>query len=346
MAADHRGLHFSRRRFVHGASMAGLGLLMGCQPRPGQMRRAEARVPRVGYLGPPVPSEGGEVDYQRDGFLQGLQELGYITGQNILIEYRKADGTDELLAALAADLVNSDVDVIVTVGNLSATAAKRLTSRIPIVNISFADPVSAGLVPSLARPGGNLTGMSADTGRELAGKRLDLLKQAVPATSRVAVLWSPEDAARNERFAYTQDAARTFGISVQPVPVRVTEDFDSAFAAVVRDGAEAMVGLGSPLLFAHRRRVADFALRQGLPSIQTRREFADGGGLMAYGPSFADLARRSATYVDKILKGASPADLPVEQPTTFDFVINLRTAAALGVTIPPHVLLQATEVIQ
>jgi putative tryptophan/tyrosine transport system substrate-binding protein len=336
---------WSRRQLVQGAGAVGLTLLAGCGRLPGTAQEPAARMPRVGYLGAPVPSAVGEVDRQREGFLQGLRDLGYVEGQNIIIEYRRADGLDEL-AALAADLVTSGVDVIVTVGNLSATAAKRATSSIPSVNVSFADPVSAGLVASLARPGGNLTGMSADTGPELAGKRLDLLKQAVPTMSRVAVVWSPEDAAQNERFAYTQDAARTLGIAVQRVPVRGPEDFDSVFVAIVQEGADALVGLGSPLLFAHRRRVVDFALQQGLPSIQTRREFADGGGLMAYGPSFADLARRAATYVDKILKGAKPADLPIEQPMRFDFVINLKTAQTLGLTIPQHVLLQATEIIQ
>jgi putative tryptophan/tyrosine transport system substrate-binding protein len=242
--------------------------------------------------------------------------------------------------------VESRVDVLVTQGNPAATAAKNATSAIPIVNVSFANPVAAGLVVSLARPGGNLTGMSTDTGPELAGKRLELLKEAVPTLSRVAVLWSPEDAAQNERFATTQEAARVLGVSVQSVPIRGPNDFDSAFEAIVREGADGLAGLGSAFLVAHRIRVAEYALQHRLPSVQTVRTHADAGALMAYGPSLKDLARRAAAYVDKILKGARPADLPVEQPREFDFIINLHTAQALGLTIPHHVLLQATEVIQ
>jgi putative tryptophan/tyrosine transport system substrate-binding protein len=214
------------------------------------------------------------------------------------------------------------------------------------VNVGMANPVGAGLVASLARPGGNITGMSTDTGPELSGKRLELLKATAPALSRIAVLWSPEDAAQQERLVKTQEAARALGVTVQSVPVGGPNDLDDAFEAIARAGVDGLAGLGSPFLLNHRVRVAEFALQHGLPSVQASRAHVEAGVLMAYGPSLHDLARRSAAYVGRILKGTKPADLPVEQPREFEFLINLRTAQALGLTIPHHVLLQATEVIQ
>ena len=333
---------YSRRQIVQGMGAVGLGLLAGCGRWPGQAA-PPAKVPRIGYLSPGAPPGPSLV---LEAFQQGLREHGLVEGHNIAIDYRWDYGVAGRLPELAAELIALPVDVIVTVGNPTASAAKSATSTIPIVAAAFADPVGTGLVASLARPGGNLTGLAIDTGPVLAGKRLELLTEVVPGVSRVAVLWDPADPAQSGRLSETQDAARALGVAVQSVPVRGANDFDSAFGAVLRERAEAIYHFGSPLFNENRTRIAEFALQNRLPSIGVRRDYAEAGNLMNYGPSFPDLARRAAAYVAKILKGAKPADLPVEQPREFEFIINLRTARDLGLTIPPHVLLQATEIIQ
>ncbi len=334
---------WSRRQFVQGVGVAGLGLVAGCGRLPGQAQ-GPARTPRVGYLyqGDWFPGPGG----QFDSFRQGLRERGLVDGQNIAIELRSATDADQL-ATMAAELVGSGVDIIVTVTDAGAIAAKGATNTIPIVAITLADPVGAGLVASLARPGGNLTGLTVDAGPGQEAKRLEFLRTAIGGISHLALIWDPAGSAGGRtRFIEAQDAGRALGIVVLSLPVSGPNELDSAFEAIVRERVEVIHVIGSAFLLANRTRIADFALQQRLPSIGSRREWADAGLLMGHGPSYPAIQARGAYYVDRILKGAQPADLPVEQPMTFDFVINLKTAQALGLTIPQHVLLQATEVIE
>jgi putative ABC transport system substrate-binding protein len=301
------------------------------------------RVPRVGLLwfGSPVVGPSPQLE----AFRQGLRERGYLEGQNIVIEYRHAGMRPGLLPDLAANLVLSRVEVIVAAGDPAIQAVKQATTTIPIVMVASADPVGSGFVASLARPGGNLTGSSAMS-PELSGKRLQLLTEALPSVSRVAVLFNPTDPARGLDWQALQGAAQAFGRQLHPVEVRSPDAFDSAFAAMARAGAEALIVLGDTLTVSYRLQIVDLAAKHQLPAMYSGREFVDAGGLMAYGPSLPDAFRRAAAYVDKILKGAKPADLPVEQPTTFELVINLKTARALGLTLAPALLFQADEVIQ
>ncbi|TMK76167.1 MAG: ABC transporter substrate-binding protein [Actinobacteria bacterium] len=303
-----------------------------------------AKVARIGYLsgnlasGPHLP----------EAFRQGLRELGYVEGRNVVIEYRDAEGKFERLPALAAELVALKVDVILAGGILSGRAAKRATRTIPIVFVA-ADPVGSGLVTSLARPGGNVTGLSF-LAPELVGKCLEQLKQAVPGVNRVAALWQPgaSGGERTEKdiLRGAEVAARALGMRPQFVEARGPADIDRAFSDMTRARAGALTVLTSVMFFSERRRLVDLAAKNRLPAVYPYREFADAGGLMSYGPNVGDLSRRAATYVDKILKGAKPADLPVEQPTKFELVINLKAAKALGLTIPQSVLGRADEVIQ
>jgi len=282
-----------------------------------------------------------------EGFRQGLRDLGYVEGRNVVIEFRDAEGKLERLPALAAELVALKVDVIVVGGTVAALAAKQATRTLPVVFVSAIDPVTDGLVTSLARPGGNVTGLSA-LAPELVGKRLELLKQAVPGVSQVAVLWQPGALGeRTERDLRKEAevAARALGVRLQFVEARGPDDFDRAFSDMTKARAGALTVLGSTMLINERRRLVDLAAKNRLPAVYGLREYVDAGGLMCYGPNNADMSRRAATYVDKILKGAKPGDLPVEQPTKFELVINLKTAKALGLTIPPS-LLQRAEVIQ
>ncbi len=285
----------------------------------------------------------------REAFLQGLRDLGHIEGRNVVIEYRDAEGKFERLPALAAELVALKVDVIVaTGGTRAALAAKQATRTVPIVFASAGDPVTSGLVTSLARPGGNVTGLS-NLVAELVGKCLEQLTQAVPGVSRVAVLRLP--GALGERtdkgmLTGAEVAGRTLGVRLQFVEARGPADFDRAFSDMTRARAGALTVLPSNMFLRERRRLVDLAAKNRLPAVYFLREFVDAGGLMSYGPNVADLYRRAATYVDKILKGAKPADLPVEQPTKFELVINLKTAKALGLTIPPSVLARADHIIE
>ena len=302
------------------------------------------KVPRIGYLTGNLAS-GLNL---REAFLQGLRDLGYAEGRNVAIEYRDAEGKYDRFPALAADLVALNVDVIVVTNTPAALAARQATRTIPIVLGWVLDPVSSGLVTSLARPGGNVTGLST-LARELVGKRLELLKQAVPSVTRVAVLWHPGDyGERTESAMHNEEniAARALGVRLQVLEARGPADFGKAFADMSRAHADAVAVQSTNVFFIERRRLVDLAAKNRLPAMYPTREFVDAGGLMSYAANTADLLRRAATYVDKILKGAKPSDLPVEQPTKFELVINMPTAKALGLTIPPSLLQRADHVIQ
>jgi putative ABC transport system substrate-binding protein len=274
-----------------------------------------------------------------------LRELGWIEGRNVVVERRQGDNRVERLDDAAAELVRLNVDVIVALGTLGPLAAKRATTTIPIVMANAGDPLGSGLVASLARPGGNVTGMSL-MAPDLGGKRLELLKETLPRLHRVAVLWNSANPYPALVFKETQDAGRTLGIQIHSVEVRGPDEFDGAFAAVRSLQPDALIVVEDPLTVSHRKLIADFAAGQRYPALYGLREFAVDGGLISYGASLADLYRRAAGYVDKILKGAKPADLPVQQPTKFEFVFNLKTAKALGLDAPPTVLARADEVIE
>jgi ABC-type uncharacterized transport system substrate-binding protein len=298
-----------------------------------------AKVPRIGIL-----RSGSAPDPLVEAFRQGLRELGYAEGRNITIEYRWAEGRETQLPDLAADLVRLQVDVIVAAGQAPALAAKHATAAIPIVMPASADPVGLGLVASLGRPGGNVTGLTG-LGDELAGKRMQRLKETFPRVSRAAVLWEPAGSAEMVRASET--AARALGIRLQTLRAGRPDDLASAFAEAQQDRADALFVLPSGFFYAQRARLVELAAKHRLPAMYDQKDFVVGsGGLMSYGANFHDLFRRAAGYVDKILKGAKPADLPVEQPTKYELVINLKTAKALGLTIPPSVLARADEIIQ
>ena len=277
-------------------------------------------------------------------FRQGLRELGN-KGQDAALEIRNADGRPERLPGLAAELVRFRVDIILAQSNPAIAAAQKATTSIPIVMVSASDPVALGFVASLARPGGNITGLSIQT-LDTAGKRLQLLKEAVPNLSRIAALWDPDFVGGRELFRAAEAAAPGLGLQLQLVAARGPGELDGAFAAMRRERAGAVVLVGSPTLFAHRLRIAELAVKHRLPTVCAVREYAEAGCLIGYGPSLIDQYGRAAYFVDRILKGAKPADLPVEQPTKFDFVINLRTARALGLTMPRPLLLRADKVIE
>jgi putative ABC transport system substrate-binding protein len=323
--------------------LAGTGVVLLAAPLAAEAQQA-AKIARIGYLS--INAVTGR--HLTEAFRQALRDLGYVEGGNVVMEYRDAEGRAERLPALAAELLALKVDVIVAPSTPAALAAKQATSTLPIVFIGASVPVTDGLVTSLARPGGNVTGLSV-LASELVGKRLELLKQAVPGVSRVAVLWQPGgqgERTDKDLVKEAEVAARALGVRLQLVEARGPADIDRAFADMTRARAGALAVLGSPMLFAERRRLADLAAKNRLPAVYARREWVEAGSLMAYGPNVADLFRRAATYVDKILKGAKPGDLPVEQPQKFELVINLKTAKALGLTIPPSLLGRADEIIQ
>ena len=280
-----------------------------------------------------------------DAFRHGLRELGYVEGQNILIQYRRAQGNMDRIPALVAELVQLKVDVIFTANTPAALAAKKATTSIPIVIVAASDPVEAGLVDSLARPGGNVTGLTRFTA-ELSGKRLELLKEAFPRISLVAVFWNPGVPGSSLAFKETQAAAQTLGVQLQSLEVRGPNDFDKAFSAIAKKRPGALMVLGDAVTILQRPRILDFAAKSRLPAMYDRTDNVNGGGLMSYGVNEPELFRRAATYVDKILKGAKPADLPVEQPMKFEFIVNLKTAKQIGLTIPPNVLTRADRVIR
>jgi ABC-type uncharacterized transport system substrate-binding protein len=302
-----------------------------------------AKIPRIGVLFASTPAV---TSHLLDGLRQGLREHGYVEGQHIILERRYGQVGAERMSDLAAELVRIKVDIIVAATDPATAALKQQTQTIPIVMANSNDPVGTGFVASLARPGGNVTGLSA-LSPELSGKRLGLVREVVPGLLRAAIIWNPD--VRGAVFDYkeTEAAARLLRLQLQSVEVSRAEDLDRAFSAVTNQRAQALiVQTPNPVLFANRSQIVAFALRNRLPSMFGQKEFADAGGLMTYGPSTADLFRRAATYVDKILKGAKPGDLPIEQPTKFEFVINLKTAKALGLTIPPSLLARADQVIE
>ena len=300
------------------------------------------KVWRIGFLGP-----AAERVYT-DPLLSlraGLRELGYVEGKNIVFEYRFAEDKYERLPSLAAELVRSKVDVIVVHASPGTRAAKQATRTIPIVMVSVGDPVGTGFVPSLARPGGNITGVSAiDVG--LSAKRLELLKEVLPKLSLVAVLRNPTNPASELQFRETQAAARLLGIEIQLFDARDSKELESAFTLMVKGRAAALTVMGDPLFISQQKQLANLATTGRLPSVFARNENVEAGGLMSYGPTWANMFRQAATYVDKILKGAKPGDLPVEEPTRMYLVINLKTAKALGLTIPQTIILQADKRIE
>ena len=297
------------------------------------------KVPRIGYL------SSGFRSFHTEAFRQGLRELGYVEGKNITIEYRDAEGKIERYSDLASDIVSLKVDVIFVASTPGALAAKNATKTIPIVFTSVGDPVGSGLVASLARPGGNITGLST-LAPDLSGKALELLKETVPKVSRVAVIRNPDNPGKTHSLRETEVAARAFGLQLQPLEVRGPSDIEPAFQAARREQAGGLIVLRDVVTVGQTKRIVELALKNRLPTIYNDRDFVDAGGLMSYGPNMSDLFRRAAVYVDKILKGAKPADLPVEQPTKFEFIINLKTAKQIGLTIPPNVLARADKVIK
>ena len=281
-----------------------------------------------------------------EAFRQGLRELGWVEGQNIVIDYRFAEGRFDRLPDLAAELVRLKVDLIVAAPAPAAVAAKNATATIPIVMISVSDPVGTGLIASLARPGGNVTGLSFSVGLELFGKQLELLKETVPKVRRVAILSNPANPAHALLIKDVKVAARSLGVQLQLLEARGPDEFDGAFAAMADERVGALLVVADAMFSVHQARLADLAAKNRLPSMHGLRAYVEAGGLIYYGPNFPDQWRRAATFVDRIFKGAKPADLPVQQPTKFELVINLKTAKALGLTIPPSLLLRADEVIQ
>ncbi len=304
--------------------------------------QAPAKVPQIGFLSPRSPAE---VAFLLDAFRQGLRDLGYVEGQNIAIEYRFAEGRPERLPALAADLVRLKVDVIVTGAPPTPEAAKQVTSTIPVVFTVGGDPVAEGLVASLARPGGNITGL-ASMSPEVVGKQLELLKEVAPKVSRVAILQNPSNQSHPVVVRPAEGAARALRVQLHIVQAGSPAEIETAFAAMRSQRVGGVLVLRDPLFRAQRTQIAALAAKSRLPAVYGLREEAEAGGLMAYGASVPLMYRRAATYVDKILKGAKPADLPVEQPTKFELVINLKTAKAIGLKIPQSVLVRADEVIQ
>ncbi|TMI03356.1 MAG: ABC transporter substrate-binding protein, partial [Betaproteobacteria bacterium] len=312
---------------------AGLALLalLAAGAAPVSVRAQQAGVYRVGYLSTPTRES---VERGLDAFLRKLRELGWVEGQNLVIEYRWAEGNVERLPDLAAELVRRKVDVIVAPAGSAALAAKNATSSIPIVMIFPSDPVEMGLVASLRRPGGNITGTTFTPGPEIFGRQLQILKETIPRASRVAILSNPADPSFALQVREVEAAARTLHMRLQHVEARGPEQFDSAFAAMARERADALLVNGTSTFLAHRVRLAELAVKNRLPTMYSFRESVEAGGLMAYAVNMAAFVERAAVYVDKILKGAKPADLPVEQPTKFELVINLKTAKALGLAIP------------
>src|SRR6266550_3312278 len=322
----------------------GVVLLIGLLVAPlATEAQQSGKVYRVGYLSTPTRES---VEHGLAAFLRTLRELGWIEGQNLIIEYRWVEGNVERLPDLAAELVRRKVDVIVAPAGSAALAAKNATSSIPIVMIFPSDPVEMGLVASLSRPGGNLTGTTLTPGPEIFGKQLQILKETIPHASRVAILSNPADPSFALQVRDVEATARSLRIRLQHVGARGPQEFESAFAAMAREHADALLVTGSSTFLAHRARLAELAMKGRLPTMLSFRESVEAGGLMAYAVNMADFVGRAAVYVDKILKGAKPADLPIEQPTKFELIINLKAAKALGLTVPPMLLTRADEVIE
>ena len=301
-----------------------------------------AKIPRIGFLGNSTATmEANPIGPLRDG----LRELGYEEGRNVIIEFRWADGKYDQFPALVAELLAAKVDVIITAGTPATLAIKKATSTVPLVFIAVGDPVGTGVVPNLGRPGGNITGLSS-IAPDLEGKRLELLREVVPKLSHVAFFLNPANAFHTASMRQARVAAQSLGIKLQPMEVNKSEQLDGAFASIVKEKPDALLILADRIFLHNRKRMMEFAIQQRLPSVNAYRELVEAGGLISYGPSYEDMHRRAAVYVDKILKGTKPADLPIEQPTKFTLLINLKTAKTLGLTVPPTLVARADELIE
>ena len=323
-----------RRAFIRAVVLITLGAPLAADAQP------PGKVYRIGYLG---TGSRSAPTHPVDAFVRALRELGYVEGQNLVIEYRFLEGHGSF-SALAADLVRLKVDLIVAESPPASRAAKQATAAIPIVMAAGGDPVGTGLVASLARPGGNVTGL-AHLAPELGGKRLELLKEAVPRLARVAALWNPTNPSAAHAFKKIEAAAQSLRVQLQSLEARTLDDIERAFSALKRDRVGAFIVLPDPMLHSHRSRIVELAAKNRVPAMYYVGDWVEAGGLMSYGASFPDLYRHAAGYVDKILKGAKPADLPLQRPTKFELVINMKTAKALGLTIPPALLFRADRII-
>ena len=334
------GRFFNARQFAicnfKGAIILGAMLFALCQSEAAQQ---QPRVPRVGIL-----FMGGKDQPHLESLKKGLGELGYSEGKNIILAYRYAEGRNDRLQELATELLRDKVDVLVTTSTISAQAARHATNTIPIV-LTSGNPLQPGLADSLAKPGGNVTGLTV-LPSDLSGKRVELLKETFPKAHRIATLWSSGDVLSIIGFKQTQDAAKAFAMQLHSFELRNVEDIDKAFAETRKNRVDAVLVVISPFVTLHSKRIVELALKHRLPGMYPTRQFVEESGLMAYGPLISDLYYRAATYIDKILKGAKPADLPIEQPTKFEFIINLKTAKQIGLTIPPNVLARADKVIR
>jgi len=326
-----------RRAFISGIAGGLLAAPLAAEAQP------TGKVYRIGFILTATPNETGHL---LKALNEGLRELGYVEGRNVVFERRYAEGRQERLPALAAELVRLNVDIFVTGSNPVIAAVKQVTATIPVVMAVSRDPVGSGFIASLARPGGNITGLANDPAPEIGGKNLQLLKEAAPRVSRVAFLWNPVPLGAGTYKNAVESTARNLGVTFQSVEVRGRDEFEGAFAAMVRERANGVVVASDPVLFGPRSQVVLLAGKTRLPAVYPQREFVDAGGLISYGTNLADQFRRAAIYVEKILKGAKPGDLAVEQATKFELVINLKTAKALGLTIPPAVLARADQVIE
>ncbi len=328
---------------VAGAGLAIAALLVLTAPLYGEAQLAK-KIARVGVLSDESPSLSSEL-LSDPTISKALRDLGWVEGENVTFQRRYSAGKNETLPGLAAELVRLQVDVIVAIGTPAALAAKNATSTIPIVFTRAGDPVGFGLAQSLARPGGNVTGVTILT-VALGAKRLDLLREAVPGVARVGVLWDPSFPPAAPELKDMQDAARSLRLEIRPVGVQRPEDFEGAVMALTRQRVGALIVVGGRIFSLHRHRLAEIETKARLPMMSARSEIVDAGGLMSYGPNYSHMDGRAAIYVDKVLKGAKPAEFPIEQPTRFELAINLRTARALGLTIPPTLLLRASHVIE
>ena len=325
-----------RREFI---ALLGLGSAAAALPL---AAAAQPKIPRIGFMGNSTAALEANL---LDAFREGLQELGYEEGRNIIIEYRWADGKYDRFPALVAELIAAKVDAIVTAGTPAALAVKKATTTVPLVMVAVGDPVGTGLVPSLARPGGNLTGLSS-VAPDLEGKRLQLLREVVPALSHVAMFINSLNPFHISSMKQARTAAQAMGIKLQLHDIRKSEDLDDAFAAIRKERPDALLILADRVFLHNRERMMDFTREQRLPNVNAYKELVEVGGLMSYGPSYEDMHKRAAIYVDKILKGAKPADLPIEQPSKFTFIVNLKAAKALGVTVPPQLLGLSDQLIE
>jgi putative ABC transport system substrate-binding protein len=321
------------KRKITGFALVASLLALSCPVKAGE------QIPRIGIL-----FVGGRNQPHLESFKQGLKERGYTEGKNIFLDYRYAEGKYERLPELAAEFVREKVDIIVTTSSISAQAARQATKTTPIV-MTTGNPLDMGLAASLARPGGNVTGLTVMLS-DLSGKRLELLKETLPKMTRVAALWSSQERDAVTGYKETEEAAQAFSLRLHPLEVQTAQDFEHAFAEMAKSHDNGLVVILSPLVTLHSRRIVELALKHRIPGMYPTRQFAEEGGVMAYGPVIGDLYRRAATYVDKILKGAKPTDLPVEQPMKFELVINLKAAKQIRLTIPPNVLARADKVIR